>query len=56
MQPIAVRILSVLDHREDTDDGNEGNIKEVKEGFITMKGNLGIFFKKRKKLPKSNFK
>ena len=42
MQPIAMRIPSVLDHREDTGEGNEENIEEVNESYITMKGNLGI--------------
>ena len=50
MQPIAVRILGVLDHREDTGGENEENIEEVKEDFITMKGNSGIFKILKKKV------
>ena len=42
MQPIAIEILGVLDHRKDTSDGNEENVEEVNEIFTTMKGNLGI--------------
>ena len=42
MQPIAVGILGVLDRREDTGEGNEENIEELNESFITMKGDLGI--------------
>ena len=42
MQPIVVEILGVLDRYEDTDEGNEENIEEVNESFITIKGNLGI--------------
>ena len=42
MQPITVGTLSVFDHREGTGKGNEKNIEEVKESFISMKCNLGI--------------
>ena len=42
MQPIAVRILVIIDHRKDTGEGNEENIEEANESFITKKGNLGI--------------
>ena len=42
MQPIAVGIPGVIDHHEDTSEGNEENIEEVNKSFITMKGNLGI--------------
>ena len=37
-----MRILGVLDHCEDIGEGNEENIGEVNESFITMKDNLGI--------------
>ena len=48
VQPIVVEILGVFDDIEDTGEGNEENIEEVKASFITMNGNLGI--KKKKKV------
>ena len=42
MQTIVMGILGVLDHRENTGEGNEENIEGVNESFITMKVNLGI--------------
>lgn len=35
-------MLVFLDHSEDIGEENEGNIKKVNEGFISMKGNLSI--------------
>ena len=45
MQPIAVRILGVFDHRKDTGEGNEKNIEEVNGSFITTNDNLSILKK-----------
>ena len=42
MQPAAIGILVDLDLREDTGEGNEESIKEVKESFVSMKGDLGV--------------
>lgn len=42
MQPIIVGLLVVIDEREDASEKNEENIKEVDEGFTSMKGNLDI--------------
>lgn len=42
MPPIAVGTLVVVDHCKDTGEGKKQKIEEVKEGFVLMKGNLGI--------------
>ena len=51
--------LVVLIHHEEAGKGNEDNIEEMKENFISMKADLGIFNQKKKlekKLTENNFK
>ena len=50
MQSVAVGMLVVLDHREHTDERNEENIEEVTKSFISMKGDLRVIKKIRKKV------
>ena len=50
MQLITMGTLVVLDHHEAADEEREENIEELKEGFISMKGDMGSFKKLRKKI------
>ena len=50
MQPITMKILIFLDHREDTSERNDANIVEVKENLIIINGNLGNLEKTEKKV------
>ena len=54
MVSTTIATFVILNHREDACEGNEENIEEVNESFISMEGNL--VKENRKKSPKALIK